>query len=403
LFKVDCLIQKRRENDKLLWTLMQSSFQFFFKELSGPKVSLLEACIINPPKTDLKRISGEQEVSFVPMSAITATGDIDVNDVRMLKDVRNGFTYFRDGDVVFAKISPSMQNGKGAIARNLKNSVGFGTTEFHVLRPIPGISNSEWLYFLTCQRAFRNMAEDNMTGSAGQQRVSSAFFELYQVVVPPIERQRNFADLVNCYYKQKLSNIISLESLIEFFSALSQSIFQGSFNINDISINVDELLKQHALEPATESSLTSKLEVDEASKGPNRESKNKPKKIVQPKANWDQVATETVANWIKEKYTGYYFNSEMLQRFLLEDHMTFVNYFSSEDLKKTPSLNSKEDLRKFLFEALSGTSPFLKLQQHFHNASDTDTILPLTEEDIVLFQQRSQEENSGIYFTVEEV
>jgi hypothetical protein len=114
-------------------------------------------------------------VSFVPMSAVDEVfGEIVGAEDRPIEEVSRGYTPFTDGDVLFAKITPCMQNGKAAVARNLRNGVGFGSTEFHVLRPKP-LELSEWLFhFVRCE-SFRKGAAANLTGTAGQQRVPAEF------------------------------------------------------------------------------------------------------------------------------------------------------------------------------------------------------------------------------------
>ena len=96
-----------------------------------PLVSLQECCLINPRKSEDKRLVEGLEVSFVPMAAVSEKGTIDLTETRLYEQVRTGFTYFAENDVLFAKITPCMENGKGAIMEKLSNGVGFGSTEFH--------------------------------------------------------------------------------------------------------------------------------------------------------------------------------------------------------------------------------------------------------------------------------
>jgi type I restriction enzyme S subunit len=149
-----------------------------------------EVCRINPKKTEVKDLADDTEVTFVPMVCVDAgSGTIVEAGVRKLGQVRKGYTYFAEGDVLFAKITPCMENGKFAIARNLRNGIGFGTTEFHVLRPKDGLL-SEWLYFWIKQKAFREEAATRMTGSAGQQRVPVGFLEEALIPLPALSEQQ---------------------------------------------------------------------------------------------------------------------------------------------------------------------------------------------------------------------
>ena len=164
---------------------------------------LSDYCIVNPKKSELGPIPDDYELSFIPMQSVSENGDVDTSSIKHYKDVKTGFTYFRENDVLFAKITPCMENGKGGVARNLKNQIGFGSTEFHVLRPIETISNSEWIYRLTTFKTFRKDAENNMTGSAGQRRTPKEFFDKYKVGLPPIELQNEFSTFVQQIDKSK--------------------------------------------------------------------------------------------------------------------------------------------------------------------------------------------------------
>ena len=165
--------------------------------------SLSDYCVVNPKKSEIGSLPEDFELSFVPMQSVSENGDINTSTVKQYKDVKTGFTYFRENDVLFAKITPCMENGKGCVARNLKNKIGFGSTEFHVLRPIENISNSEWIYRLTTFKSFRKDAENNMTGSAGQRRTPKEFFDKYKVGLPPLSLQNDFATFVQQIDKSK--------------------------------------------------------------------------------------------------------------------------------------------------------------------------------------------------------
>ena len=161
-------------------------------------------CELNPKKGTDKRLVSGLSVSFVPMPAVSESGKIDASQIKVYDEVKTGFTYFAENDVLFAKITPCMENGKGAVAVGLCNNIGFGSTEFHILRPINNKSNPYWLYSLTSFDAFRKDAADNMTGSAGQRRVPAVFLEKYKVTLPPIELQNQFAAFVEQTDKSKL-------------------------------------------------------------------------------------------------------------------------------------------------------------------------------------------------------
>ena len=129
--------------------------------------------------------------------------------------VKKGFTYFENNDVLFAKITPCMENGKGAIAYGLTNGIGVGSTEFHVLRPINGISSPYWLLTLTRMPIFRERAAKNMSGTGGQKRVSASYLNHFMVGLPAIEEQRRFEAIYKQADKSKFGDFKS--QFIEMF------------------------------------------------------------------------------------------------------------------------------------------------------------------------------------------
>ena len=150
-------------------------------------MKLADICEINP-RAEL--LDDNTLVSFVAMPDVSEDGKINVDTHRTYGEVKKGFTNFKEGDVLFAKITPCMENGKGALATGLENGLGFGSTEFHVLRPDAAIVLGQWLYYLTSWSAFRKDAERHMTGSAGQKRVPKSFLEKYEVDLPTIDDQK---------------------------------------------------------------------------------------------------------------------------------------------------------------------------------------------------------------------
>lgn len=149
-----------------------------------------EVCLLNPKKREVAKVEDGTPVSFVPMARVDdVSGTMDVSEVKSIGEVRKGYTYFAEGDVVFAKITPCMENGKSAIARNLMNGIGFGTTEFHVLRS-GQLTTPEWLHLFVRNREFREEAKKNMHGAAGQQRVPVDFLREATIPLPPVDEQR---------------------------------------------------------------------------------------------------------------------------------------------------------------------------------------------------------------------
>jgi type I restriction enzyme, S subunit len=145
---------------------------------------------INPSRRNQIHLAPSDLVSFVPMSAVDdVTGAIVRAEDRPYAEIASGFTWFRDDDIIFARITPCMQNGKAAHARKLTNGTGFGSTEFHVIRPRQKVI-PEWIYTLVRHKDFRKDAAAHFKGTAGQQRVPQSFLEEKTIPVPPLPEQR---------------------------------------------------------------------------------------------------------------------------------------------------------------------------------------------------------------------
>ena len=153
-------------------------------------VELGELCIVNPRKAELANLEGTTVVSFLPMSDMGENEMyFEAKDSKHLKDVGSSYTYFRDGDVLVAKVTPCFENGKGGIAKNLTNGIGFGSSEFHVLRQTDSVI-PQWIYLCVVTPEFRAYATPKMTGTGGLQRVPRTVVENYQIPLPPLDVQR---------------------------------------------------------------------------------------------------------------------------------------------------------------------------------------------------------------------
>ena len=143
---------------------------------------------LNPSKTEARTfLTADTPVTFLPMERVGTDGEID-EKMASASAVWNGFTYFRRDDVLVAKITPCFENGKGACLDALSTEIGFGSTEFHVLRAGSSIS-PQFLYRLTTLAQFRHSGAEEMTGAAGQKRVPKAFVANYPLPLPPLAEQ----------------------------------------------------------------------------------------------------------------------------------------------------------------------------------------------------------------------
>lgn len=152
------------------------------------EVAIGDVVEVNPRKD--VALAEDAVVSFVPMAAVDeVSGTITRAINRPYYEVARGFTQFRDQDVIFAKITPSMENGKSAVARDLSNGVGLGSTEFHVLRTSDAIE-PDYLWRFIRQQSFRDNAQGVMTGAVGQQRVPADYLRAHRIPLPPLVEQR---------------------------------------------------------------------------------------------------------------------------------------------------------------------------------------------------------------------
>ena len=154
-----------------------------------PEKKLSELAFINPSKTEIKTVDENTLVSFVEMASVSDKGFIATKIDRPLKDLKkSSYTYFAENDIIIAKITPCMENGKCAIATGLTNGLAMGSSEFHVVRAKETVSNS-YLFALLNREIVRVEAEQNFTGSSGHRRVPASFYGNYKIPVPSMAEQ----------------------------------------------------------------------------------------------------------------------------------------------------------------------------------------------------------------------
>jgi type I restriction enzyme S subunit len=160
------------------------------------QVRLGDVSKINPSRPKIDR-ADETPTTFVPMEAVDAqTGTISASRLRPYGEIKKGYTCFSEGDVLFAKITPCMQNGKHAVAVGLVDDIGFGTTEFHVIRPGPDIT-PQWIHSFLRQPSFLQKATEHFTGAVGQQRLPPDYLKALEIPLPPLPEQKRIAAILN--------------------------------------------------------------------------------------------------------------------------------------------------------------------------------------------------------------
>jgi type I restriction enzyme, S subunit len=153
---------------------------------------LRRVAVLNPSKSEIEGIDDAEEVTFLPMEAIGERGELDLTRVRPVGDVKNGYSYFADGDLLIAKVTPCFENGKGAIAKDLLRGIGFGTTELTVLRP-KDRDDVQFLWWATTASEFRGPASAEMLGAGGLKRVPDEYVRQFQIAWPPASERTAIA------------------------------------------------------------------------------------------------------------------------------------------------------------------------------------------------------------------
>lgn len=158
-------------------------------------VPLSDVATINPRMSKELRADSNREVSFLPMAAVKENGQLGEVETKILSEVVKGYTYYERGDIIFAKITPCFENGKATYLESLPFDVGFGSTEFHVLRPNNGV-DGRYLFYMVWNPTFRFSAARAMTGAAGQKRVPTPFVKDFRIPLPPLPEQKRIAAIL---------------------------------------------------------------------------------------------------------------------------------------------------------------------------------------------------------------
>ena len=169
---------------------------------------------LNPKASEVRKLPPDTEVSFVPMEAVGEYGGLDLSLTKALSDVADGYTYFSNGDVLVAKITPCFENGKGSLASELVNGTAFGTTELHILRCGPEL-DKQYAFYLTLADAFRKLGEAEMYGAGGQKRVPESFIANLRHPLPALPEQHAIAAFLD-RETARIDSMVSMEErLIE--------------------------------------------------------------------------------------------------------------------------------------------------------------------------------------------
>lgn len=163
--------------------------------MSWPRVKLSDVATINPRLP--RDVDESQQVTFVAMASASEDGHLLASEARVLSETKKGFTYFDRSDVLLAKITPCFENGKCLRPGQIPTEIGFGSTEFHVIRPDTESLDSLYLFYLVWSEKFRFLGEKSMSGAAGQKRVGSDFLKGFEIPLPPLPAQKRIAAILD--------------------------------------------------------------------------------------------------------------------------------------------------------------------------------------------------------------
>jgi type I restriction enzyme S subunit len=203
------------------------------------------AVTLNPSKQEAKELGEQELVSFLPMEAIGEDGTLRLENEREVAECLSGYTYFRDGDVCVAKITPCFENGKGAILRGLKGGIGFGTTELIVARPEKEKITSEFLDYLFRSQTFRRLGESEMYGAGGQKRVTDSFVRDFTAALPSIEEQNQATSFLTHETAKIDALITEQQRLIELLQEKRQAVISHAVTKG---LNPDAPMKDSGVE-----------------------------------------------------------------------------------------------------------------------------------------------------------
>jgi len=194
-------------------------------------IPLSEACEIKPPKSEAReQVAGSALVSFAPMADLGIDRKfLNASQTKPLASVVGSYTYFADGDVLLAKITPCFENGKLGIADGLSNGVGFGSSEFIVFRPSTSL-DKEFLYYFLARPGFRAEGAERMSGAVGHKRVSKEFIESYPIPVPPLPEQQRIVGILDEAFAGLATAKANAEKNLQNARALFESHLNAVFS-----------------------------------------------------------------------------------------------------------------------------------------------------------------------------
>lgn len=438
LKKVEDLIQKRKESIDLLDELVKSTFLEMFgdpynNQKKYRKIPISELVIEVNYGTSAKS-SDNGLFPYLRMNNITYEGNWDFESLKYV-DVSGSdkIKYLlRPGDLVFNRTNSKELVGKTAVCDFEDEMIIAG----YLIRVRLKKNCNPWFLwgYLNSKHGKRTLF--NMAKSiVGMANINAQEFQRIETLLPPINDQKKFEEIVKRINDSRSDLRKSLDELQHLYNSLSQRAFKGELDLS--KINVDHLLPKTGprvmakADPFKEYKTLSDAEAEEimekakekdlSSRMTSERSEFLPEKIVeQAEEVLDELGAKKsfkkliidglnkhlgyaqLANWIRKEYKGYHFTSEMLLRFCIEEKKVRQDYYTSKELKENRKLDETQGLQWRLFDALTqakdeNDTKFLELEQVFYNGENPAFELKIRKEDYPLIKDKSARERSGVY------
>ena len=200
---------------------------------------------LNPSKSEIFQLGRDTLVSFLPMDAIGDDGTLNLDREKSIGELENGYTYFRNGDVTIAKITPCFENGKGTLMRGLRGGIGFGTTELVVVRPAFGRTSGDYLSRIFQSSEFRSIGESRMYGAGGQKRIPDDFVRNFTTAFPPLPEQTAIAAFLDRETAKIDALVAEQRRLIELLKEKRQAVISHAVTKG---LNPDAAMKPSGIE-----------------------------------------------------------------------------------------------------------------------------------------------------------
>lgn len=228
-------------------SMLQQAFSGKLHKTTNWELTTLQQIADINPKTELPKVLDDEVVSFLPMSCLQEESLNYIEQQASFDKVKKGYTKFQNNDILFAKITPCMENGKGCIVTGLNHGIGFGSTEFHVLRCHKD-TFPKFIYYFIIQRSFRAEAKNNMSGAVGQQRISADFLKLHPIYIPSLPEQKAIVAKIEkafaCADKAQAAISAALQQAKQLKQSILKLAFEGKLvpqDPNDKPVDLSQL------------------------------------------------------------------------------------------------------------------------------------------------------------------